>query len=229
MEKQSYKVEGIRIPESLSTQQGRSHLLCEQNVHWHCVKPPSLSVIPNQWFPKCDPWTSSFNITWEFGTHSNWAKNHKLWGQGPATCALTSPPSGLGTATPPSMVRFRVWFPGSDPGPSTEELRGLGHATYLPSSSIGCQTGMPRGAWPQYPPHRHWLKAIVHVGPKNSLWGAAGAQETWTVVDLYQIESHISVPKFESWAFHCSLLLNARACVRMRHGRRSFHLLSIVT
>lgn len=79
MEKPSYKVEEIGIPESLwkgklPTQQGRSHLLCEQNIHLHCVKPPTLSVIPNQWFPKCDPGTSSLNITWEFGTHSNWAK-----------------------------------------------------------------------------------------------------------------------------------------------------------
>lgn len=33
--------------------------------------------------------------------------NCKLWGQGPALCALTSPPSGLGTATPHSMVLKR--------------------------------------------------------------------------------------------------------------------------
>lgn len=55
----SLKVGGIGIPEflwegKLPTQQGPSHLLCVQNVHLHCVKPPTLSVIPNQWFPKCD-------------------------------------------------------------------------------------------------------------------------------------------------------------------------------
>lgn len=49
----------IAVGKKSTHNQGCPHPPCEQNIHLHCVRPPTLSITPNQWFPKCDPWTNN--------------------------------------------------------------------------------------------------------------------------------------------------------------------------